>query len=184
MIENLEKFTNLLGANRYQAQSMCLTSDFVLVKMYTILYTITGLSAIFLGLVMLLTYRNSNHMLRVAIVLLKDPWILKLLSFLFFLYGLDALSSVTTIHFAVYYSDLMFLAVLSGTSIYAVWRVVSVVFDRERHETILDELVPGGVPDYDFKPSPEGDYSLTLPLTHYQNPKVSEKPITKREMSS
>lgn len=176
MIESMENFTNYLGANRYQAQSMCLTSDYVLVKMYTLLYGLVGVSTIFLAIVCFFTYRNSNHMLRVAIVLLKDPWILKLISILFFAQGAYALSSVSTVHFAVYYSDLLILAGLTGTTIYTVWRVLTIVFDQDRQETILDELIPGGVPDYDFKPCVNGGATVHLPVTHHNNPKVKPRP--------
>ena len=154
-----------LGTNKYRPIGACLTSDYVLVNMITVFAVCIGVCAISASFLLTLCYRNGQNMLRLSVVVLKDPGILKLLSIYLGLLGVDSGLFAITVHYAVFNLFVLGLAMTAGVSTWTVARMIGIAFDQTRQASILSDILTnasGEIADYG-QPPVDGRYQEQLP---------------------
>lgn len=155
-----------LGTAKYAAGSVCLTSDYVLVRMFTILRMTTGTCAVLISILLYFCYRDGNNMLRLSVLILKDVWMIKLLALFMMFVALNQFVGSLTLHYAVYNLQAFTLTGMASISVYTLVRLCSIAFDKSRQTSILEEVLTdwsGDIPNYGHEPV-EGQHVVAKPL--------------------
>lgn len=146
MVQWLDRLADVLGASRYAAHSLCLSSDAVIVNLYVICDMAIALSYFTIGGIL---YVNRANVVRFLRWIFFDPRMLFLFAMFIMLCGSTHLTMTLTLYYGVYYLDVFARLATAIVSVATAYHTAyAFLYERALMPSIVQALEIGEAPPY------------------------------------